>query len=59
MYVQSCYFASLKVMLHETIRSDDFQRNTAFHWLEQCGNHLKQCRNNVATVYCAKNRRCE
>ena len=27
--------------------------------LEQCCNHLKQCHNNVATLYCAKNRRCE
>ena len=27
--------------------------------LEQCCNHLKQCRNNVATLCCAKNRRCE
>ena len=26
--------------------------------LEQCCNHLKQC-NNVATLYCAKNRRLE
>ena len=27
--------------------------------LEQCCNHSKQCRNNVATLCCAKNRRCE
>ena len=27
--------------------------------LEQCCNHLKQCRNDVATLCCAKNRRCE
>ena len=27
--------------------------------LEQCCNHLKQCRNNVATLCCAKNRCCE
>ena len=27
--------------------------------LEQCRNHLKQCHNNVATLCCAKNRRCE
>ena len=28
--------------------------------LEQCCNHSKQCRNNVATLpSCAKNRRCE
>ena len=27
--------------------------------LEQCCNHSKQCRNNVATLCCAENRRCE
>ena len=27
--------------------------------LEQCCNHSKQCCNNVATLCCAKNRRCE
>ena len=27
--------------------------------LEQCCNHSKQCRNNVATLRCTKNRRCE
>ena len=27
--------------------------------LEQCCNHSKQCRNNVATLCCANNRRCE
>ena len=27
--------------------------------LEQCCNHSKQCRNNVETLCCAKNRRCE
>ena len=27
--------------------------------LEQCCNHSKQCRNNVATLFFAKNRRCE
>ena len=27
--------------------------------LEQCCNHSKQCRNNIATLCCAKNRRCE
>ena len=27
--------------------------------LEQCCNHSKQCRNNVATLCCAKNRHCE
>ena len=42
LHVQSCYFfpvadadavvASLNVMLHETIRNDDFQHNTVFKW---------------------------
>ena len=27
--------------------------------LEQCWNHSKQCRNNVVTLCCANNRRCE
>ena len=27
--------------------------------LEQCCNHMNQCRNNFATLYCAKNRFCE
>ena len=27
--------------------------------LEQCCTYSKQCRNNVATLYCAKSRRCE
>ena len=27
--------------------------------LEQCCNHSKQCHNNVTTLCCAKNRRCE
>ena len=27
--------------------------------LEQCCNHSKQCRDNIATLCCAKNRRCE
>ena len=46
-----------KVMLHETIRNDDFERNTAM--LEQCCNHSKQCRNSVVMLCLAKNRRCE
>ena len=39
---------SPSVMLHGTIRNDDFQRNTAL-----------QCQNSVATLCCAKNRPCE
>ena len=30
-----------------------------FAMLEQCCNYSEQCRNNVATLCCAKNRRCE
>ena len=45
------------------VTQDDSQRRfLAQHcvaMLEQCCNHLKQCRNNVATLCCAKNRRCE
>ena len=45
----------LKVMLHGTIRNDDFLRNTAL----QCCNHLNQFRNNVAKLCRVKNRCCE
>ena len=42
---------------------DDSQRRfLAQHsvaMLEQCSNHSKQCGNNVATLCCPKNRRCE
>ena len=41
---------------------DSQQRFLAQHnaaMLEQCCNHSKQCRNNVATLCCARNRRCE
>ena len=51
---------TLKVMLHG---EDDSQRRfLAQHsvaMLEQCCNHSKQCRNNVATLCCAKNHRCK
>ena len=50
-----CYSSShLKVMLHETILA---QQTTAM--LEQYCNLSKQCRNSVAGLCCAKNRRCE
>ena len=39
-------FSLLKVMLHETISNDDFQRNTAL----QCWNNVVTIRNNVATM---------
>ena len=41
-----------KVMLHGTFRN-------SVAMLEQCCKHSKQCRRNVATLCCAKNRRCE
>ena len=45
-----------KVMLRDlrTIRNDDFQRNT--HSVGTMCNHSKQCRSNIATLHCAKNR---
>ena len=49
----------LKVMLHQKIRNDDFQRKNSVAMLEQCCSHSKQCRNNAAMLCCAKNRRCE
>ena len=43
-------------MLQETIRNDDFERNTAL----QYWNNVVTIRNNdVATLCCAKNCRCE
>ena len=45
------------------VTQDDSQRRfLAQHrvaMLEQCRNYTKQCRNNVTTLCCAKNRRCE
>ena len=46
----------------DVTRDDSQRRFLAQHgveMLEQCCNHSKQCRNNVATPCCAKNRRCE
>ena len=36
-----------------------FSRKHSVAMLEQCGNYSKQCRNNVATLSCAKNHHCE
>ena len=44
-------------MLRGTIRNDDFLAQHSVAMLEQCCKHLKHCRNNVATLCCAKNRR--
>ena len=46
----------------DVTRDDSQRRFLAQHsvaMLEQCCNYSKQCRNNVATLCCAKNRRCE
>ena len=46
----------------DVTRDDSQRRFLAQHsvaMLEQCCNHSKQCRNNVATLCCAKNRRCK
>ena len=46
----------------DVTRNDSQRRVLAQHgvaMLEQCCNHSKQCRNNDATLCCAKNRRCE
>ena len=46
----------------DVTRDDSQRRFLAQHgveMLEQCCNYSKQCRNNVATPCCAKNRRCE
>ena len=43
-------------------RDDSHRRFLAQHivaMLEQCWNYSKQCCNNVVTLCCAKNRRCE
>ena len=56
---------SILVDIHSLgdVTPDDSQRRfLAQHsvaMLEQCCNHSKQCCNNVATLCCAKNRRCE
>ena len=42
-------------MLYETIRNDDFERNTAL----QYWNNVVTIRNNVVVLFGAKNRRCE
>ena len=45
------------------VTPDDSQRRflaqQSVAMLEQCCNYSKQCHNNVATLCCAKNRRCE
>ena len=46
----------------DVTRDDSQRRFLAQHsvaMLEQCCNHSKQCRNNIATLCCAENGRCE
>ena len=55
----TCYIWELK---GDVTRNDSQRRFIAQHsvaMFEQCGNHLKQGRNNVATLCCTKNRRSE
>ena len=54
--------AAAKEAKGDVTRDDSQRRFLAQHsvaMLEQCCNHSKQCRNNVATLCCAKNRPCE
>ena len=46
-------------MLQGTIRKRRFLAQHSVAMVEQCRKHLKQCRNNIATLCCAKTRRCE
>ena len=62
----SLYWASVKVhalLTKGDITRDDSQRRflaqRSVAMLELCCNYSKQCRNNIATLCCAKNRRCE
>ena len=49
----------LKVMLHGDDSQRRFLTQNILAMLEQCCDYSKQCRNNVATLFWAKNRRCE
>ena len=54
--------AAAKETKSDVTRDNSQRRFLAQHsvaMLEQCCNHSKQCRHNVATLCCAKNRRCE
>ena len=54
--------AAAKETKGDVTRDDSQRRLLAQHTvatLEQCCNYSKQCRNTVATLCCAKNRRCE
>ena len=62
------YATDIKIYLHlfgtegDVTRDDSqgrFLAQQSVAILEQCCNHSKQCRNNVVTLCCAKNRLCE
>ena len=57
------FFLPLLPHHKDDVKRDDSQRRfLAQHivaMLKQCCNHSKQYQNNVVTMYCAKNRRCE
>ena len=47
------------MVLHGTIRKDDFFAQHSIAMLEQCCNYLNQCSNNVETLFFGKSRCCE
>ena len=54
--------ATSRIFKGGVTRDDSRRRFLAQHsvaMLEQCCSHLKQCRDNVTTLCCAKSRRCE
>ena len=60
---KTTYWSATSAVSKVDVTRDDSQRRfLAQHsvaMLEQCCNYSKQCRNNAATLRCAKNRRCE
>ena len=69
-FVWDKFFTKLGLLFAEVLRrtkgdaarNDSQRRLLAQHsvaMLERCCNHSKLCRNNVETLCCAKNRRCE
>ena len=55
----SYFCASFEMMLHGKIRKDTFLAQHSVAMLEQCCYYRKESRNNVATLCCANNCRCE
>ena len=57
-----CKTRNIAIQLGDVTLDDSqrrFSRKHSVAMLEQCCNYSKQCRNNVATLCCAKNRHCE